>query len=208
VGGVANQQADQLGQRGVALLQRGRGANAAKKLGSGEYRHLRTAGCMRKAVLVPRIFFAPALRRGFFFGVPIVRAGGGRMSIGPPGVDELLATTLPVLGEAIGAVARSHCAGIKGQGRWQQSRSRRRIRSHRDHRPSRRDRSPASEIHGAAPGAGCARRGRAKIPSVETCGKIDLPQSTLGAMVGRGGRIRTCTLPVAYSPGPHTWSFD
>jgi hypothetical protein len=34
---------------------------------------------------------------------------------------------------------------MKLQGRWQQSRSRRLTRSRRDHRPSRRDRSRASE---------------------------------------------------------------
>jgi hypothetical protein len=39
-------------------------------------------------------------------------------------------------------------AWMKGRGEWQQSRSRRRTRSHRDHRPSGRDRNRVSEIYG------------------------------------------------------------
>jgi hypothetical protein len=66
--GIANQHADELGKRDVALLQRGRWANAAKPLGRGGdgYRHLRTAGCRREAVLVPRNFVVPRPCAGAF----------------------------------------------------------------------------------------------------------------------------------------------
>jgi hypothetical protein len=39
---------------------------------------------------------------------------------------------------------------MKGQGRWQPSRSRHRIRNHHDRRPSRHDRNPASDGVGEA----------------------------------------------------------
>jgi hypothetical protein len=62
---VANQHANEARQCGLVLDWSA--ANAAQPLrgGGDRYRHFWAAGCTREAVRVPRVFFAPALRRGF-----------------------------------------------------------------------------------------------------------------------------------------------